>query len=64
MAAADRRALLAAYEGFELLPPAEVGQPAPYSRSMEERRHWWISNCASVYLEEEVKSYLGFLLRT
>jgi hypothetical protein len=31
MPAAERRALLAAYEDSDLLPPAEVGLPLPYS---------------------------------
>jgi hypothetical protein len=31
MPAAERRALLATYEDFDFLPPAEVTQPTPYS---------------------------------
>jgi hypothetical protein len=30
MPAAERRALITSYEDFDVLPPAEVAQPAPY----------------------------------
>jgi hypothetical protein len=30
MPAAERRALITSYEDFNVLPPAEVAQPAPY----------------------------------
>jgi hypothetical protein len=36
MPAAARRALLAEYEDFDLLPPAEVGLPLPYSYPITE----------------------------